>query len=53
VIVGAYSLSKNDYDGHALEPTFEQVERVSGYWQQWPSATKDSEAKRIVAQPKL
>lgn len=31
VILGAYSLPKNDYDGHALEPTLEQVERVSGY----------------------
>jgi IS5 family transposase len=31
VIQGAYSLPKNDYDGHALEPTLEQVERVSGY----------------------
>ena len=26
VILGAYSLPKNDYDGHALEPTLEQVE---------------------------
>jgi IS5 family transposase len=31
VILGAYSLPKNDYDGHALEPTLAQVERVSGY----------------------
>jgi len=31
VILGAYSLPENDYDGHALEPTLEQVERVSGY----------------------
>jgi IS5 family transposase len=31
VILGACSLPKNDYDGHALEPTLEQVERVSGY----------------------
>jgi IS5 family transposase len=26
VILGAYSLPKNDYDGHALEPTLEQVD---------------------------
>jgi IS5 family transposase len=31
VILGAYSLPENDYDGHALEPTLEQVERVAGY----------------------
>ena len=31
VILGAYRLPQNDYDGHALEPTLEQVERVSGY----------------------
>jgi hypothetical protein len=34
VILGACSLSENDYDGHALEPTLEQVEqveRVAGY----------------------
>jgi IS5 family transposase len=44
VILGAYSLPKNDYDGHALEPTLAQVERVSGYrpavassGQQWPA----------------
>ena len=29
VILGAYSLPENDYDGHALEPTLEQVERVA------------------------
>ncbi len=27
----AYSLPENDYDGHALEPMLEQVERVAGY----------------------
>ena len=31
VILGAYSLPENDYDGHALEPTLKQVERVAGY----------------------
>ncbi len=31
VILRAYSLPKNHYDGHALEPTLAQVERVSGY----------------------
>ena len=31
VILGAYSLPENDYDGHALAPTLEQVERVAGY----------------------
>ena len=31
VILGAYSLHENDYDGHALEPTLKQVERVAGY----------------------
>ncbi len=28
MILGAYSLPKNDYDGHALEPTLAQVESV-------------------------
>ena len=31
MILGAYSLPENDYDGHALAPTLEQVERVAGY----------------------
>ena len=31
VIFGAYSLPENDYDGHALQLTLEQVERVAGY----------------------
>ncbi len=31
VILGAYRLPENDYDGHALEPTLEQVDRVAGY----------------------
>ncbi len=31
MILGAYSLPKKYYDGHALEPTIKQVERVSGY----------------------
>jgi IS5 family transposase len=31
VILGAYSLLENDYDGHASEPTLEQLERVAGY----------------------
>jgi len=35
VILGAYSLPENDYDGHALEPTLEQVDRVAGYRPGW------------------
>ncbi len=31
MILGAYSLPENDYDGHALEPTLKQVERAAGY----------------------
>jgi IS5 family transposase len=31
VILGAYSLPENDYDGHALKPMLEQVERLAGY----------------------
>ncbi len=31
VILGAYSLPENDYDGHALRPMLEQVERLAGY----------------------
>ena len=31
MISGAYSLPKNDSDGHALEPTLAQVEIVLGY----------------------
>jgi hypothetical protein len=30
VIPRAYSLPENDYDGHALKPTLEQVEPVAG-----------------------
>jgi hypothetical protein len=31
VILGAYSLPENDYNGHALQLTLERVERVAGY----------------------
>ena len=53
VILGAYSLPKNDYDRHALEPTLEQVERVSGYRPEVALGDKGFQAKRILAHPRL
>ncbi len=53
VILGAYSLPKNDYDGHALEPTLAQVERVSGYRPAVVIGDKGFRAKRTVAQLRL
>jgi IS5 family transposase len=31
VILGAYSLPENDYDGHTLGPALDQVQRLTGY----------------------